>query len=130
MTNRKPHERPLLSDTTREARQALVRVYQNMPPERKATIVGDLRWMTRELFEAGYRARHPDATPDELVDAWMRHTLDPELYEKARSIRHEYVRRRLARGAEGGAFVGANETPVRAGGVVGELGARCAARDE
>jgi len=91
-----PHERLLLDDTTPEARRALVRVYQEMPPERKATIVGDLRRMTRQLFEAGYRDRHPDATTDELVLAWMRHTLDPELYEKARSVRNEYTRRCLA----------------------------------
>jgi hypothetical protein len=91
-----PHEQPLLNDTTPEAQRALVQVYRDMPPERKATIVGDLRRMTRQLFEAGYRARHPGATADDLVVAWMRHTLDPELYEKARSVRDEYSRRRLA----------------------------------
>ncbi len=103
MTSRKlknhrgsPHERPLLDDTTPEARQALVQVYRDMPPERKATIVGDLRRMTRQLFDAGYRARHPESTADDLVVAWMRHTLEPELYEKARSVRDEYSRRRLA----------------------------------
>ena len=97
-----PHERPLFDDTSPEARQALARTYQQMSLERKATVVGDLCRLTRELFNAGYRARHPGATNDDLVDAWMRHTLEPELYEKARSVRDEYNRRRLESGAESG----------------------------
>ncbi len=93
MTSRKPapHERPLHDDTTPPARRALVRVYREMSPGRKATIVGNLRRLTRQLFEAGYRDRHPDATAEELALAWMRHTLDPELYEKARSVRDDLL---------------------------------------
>jgi hypothetical protein len=132
MTSRRfaPHERPLLDDTTPEARRALVRVYQQMTPERKATVVGDLRRMTRQLFEAGYRARHPAAGDDELVLAWMRHTLDPELYEKARSVRDEYQRRRLERSSQSGAIVRADAPALCAGGIAGQLGAGCAAGDE
>ncbi|MEX2176552.1 MAG: hypothetical protein WD872_19460 [Pirellulaceae bacterium] len=125
-----PHEQPLAEDTLPEARQALVRVYQQMPPERKATIVGDLRRMSRQLFDAGYRARHPGVTEDELIVAWMRHTLDPELYEKARIVRDEYTRRRLARGAQSGAIAGADGVAVRPGGIAGQFGPGSAAGNE
>lgn len=88
----KPHERPLHDDTSREARRVLVSVYRQMSPARKAAIVSDLRRTARRLFEAGYRARHPEATDEELSDAWMRSTLPSDLYDKARSHRDAYLR--------------------------------------
>jgi hypothetical protein len=132
MSNRKPppHLRPLLDDTDAEARRVLVHVYREMSAERKATIIGQLRHMTRQLFDAGYRARHPNATADEMIDAWLHHMLEPELYEKVRSYRDELARRRLERSAESGATAGANAGDVRARRIAGELGARCSENDQ
>jgi hypothetical protein len=119
-----PHERPLFDDTDADARKALVRVYQKMSAERKATRVGELRYMTKRLFEAGYKDRHPEATPDDLIDAWLRHTLDPDSFEKARSYRHELARRRVERSAESSSSAGANEDSLRSRGIAGQLGPR------
>jgi len=38
----------------------------------------------RDLREMGYRQRHPDATPEEIVDDWMKLTIEPELYRQMR----------------------------------------------
>ena len=88
----KPHERPLHDDTSPEARRVLVSVYRQMSPARKAAIVSDLRRTARQLFETGYRVRHPEATDEEVSDAWMRSILPAELYAKARSHRDALVR--------------------------------------
>jgi hypothetical protein len=125
-----PHERPLLGDTSPEARLVLARVYRDMPPERKATIVGNLRQMTRQLFEAGYRTRNPNADERELADAWLRHTLEPELYEKARRVRDECERRSVERSPESGAAARKDEGALCAGGLAGQLGTGSTAFDE
>jgi hypothetical protein len=39
----------------------------------------------RNLHEMGYRQRRPDATPQEIVDDWMRMTLEPQLYCEVRN---------------------------------------------
>src|SRR4029453_18817011 len=117
-----PHERPLFDDTDADARKALVRVYQKMSAASKATRVGELGHMTRQLFEAGYKYRHPEATPDDLIDAWLRHTLDPDSFEKARSYRHELARRRVERSAESSSSAGADEDSLCAGRIAGEHG--------
>jgi hypothetical protein len=97
-----PHLRPLADDTSPEARAVLAEVYRDMPPGRKAAIASRLGRMTRALFAAGYRAKYPDSTDDEIVEAWMQSTLEPALFEAARRVRRECIRRRLGRSTEGG----------------------------
>ena len=88
----RPHERPLHDDTSPEARRVLVSIYRQMSPARKGAVVSDLRRTARQLFEAGYRDRHPQATDEEVFDAWMRNTLPADLYQKARSHRDAHIR--------------------------------------
>ena len=109
----KPHERPLHDDTSLDARRVLVRAYQQMSPEKKAAIVSDLRRTARMLFETGYRERHPGAADEDVLDAWMRHTLPPDLYNLARSHRDAYLGRSVAGSAESGLSADATENSLR-----------------
>lgn len=88
----------MLDDTSSEARRVLFHVYRNLPMERKAAIVDDLHQLTRQLFEAGVRARDSHASDEQILDQYMRQTLPRELYEEARRHRHGY-RQRLERAA-------------------------------
>jgi hypothetical protein len=126
----KPHERPLHDDTSLEARRVLVRIYQQMSPERKSAIISDLNRTARMLFESGYRERHPGATDEDVLDAWMKHTLPPELYNLARSHRDAYLGRSVAGSAEGSVRPYADANPVRAWGLDGGLNAGVASNHE
>ena len=87
----RPHEQQL-DDSNLESRRVLVRMYQRMAPERKAKRVDELRKTARALFEAGLRTRFPSMTNEELLEAWMRRTLPPHLFEQA--WRHRVAHRR------------------------------------
>jgi hypothetical protein len=119
----KPHERPLYDDTSLEARRVLVRTYQQMSPERKAAIVSDLRRTARMLFESGHRERHPGATDEDVLDAWMKNTLPPDLYQLARSHRDAYLGRSVAGSAEGSVSANADEDSVCSWGLDGRVNA-------
>lgn len=79
----KPHERQPLDDSNLESRRVLVRMYQQMAPEQKAKRIDELRKTARALFEVGLRTRSPGMTDDEVLEAWMRRTLPPHLFEQA-----------------------------------------------
>lgn len=89
----------MLNDTLPEAQRVLSQVYRQMPAAQKAVIVDDLHEVTRRLFEAGVKARDPEASDEKILDQYMRQTLSRELYEAARSHRDGF-RQRLERTAE------------------------------
>lgn len=73
-----------INDTPAEAEQVLIAVCVNMSIKDKWRRLQSLYRTGRNLHEMGYRQRRPDATPEEVVDDWMRLTLDPELYREVR----------------------------------------------
>lgn len=73
-----------VNDTSPEAERVQITIYRNMSMEGKWRTLQSLYRTGRELHEMGYRQRHPDATPEELVDDWMRLTLGPEIYCEVR----------------------------------------------
>ncbi|MGH7137865.1 MAG: hypothetical protein ACREHD_19115 [Pirellulales bacterium] len=73
-----------INDTSAEAEQVLIAICVNMSIKDKWRRLQSLYRTGRNLHEMGYRQRRPDATPEEVVDDWMRLTLDPELYREVR----------------------------------------------
>lgn len=73
-----------INDTTPEAESVLIAIYRDMSIEDKWRRLQSLYRTGRDLHEMGYRKRHPEATPPEIVDDWMRLTLGPELYHEVR----------------------------------------------
>lgn len=63
------------NDTSPEAEAVLREVYRRMPFERKWQQMGVLYQTARILHAAGVRARHPEATPERIQEAWRMETL-------------------------------------------------------
>src|SRR5262249_52097955 len=61
-----------LSDTSPEAERFLRQLLRAMPFERKWSQMGALFHTGKHLHAAGYRARHPDATPEQIHADWVR----------------------------------------------------------
>lgn len=69
-----------LTDTSPEAEQVLARIFRDMPFDRKWRQMGEL-YRTAKVFHAtGFLSRHPEATPREVHEDWMRVTLGDELW--------------------------------------------------
>ena len=77
------------NDTTNDAEQVLTDVYRRMPVEQKWRQLGDLYRTARLLHEAGVRLRNPTATDRDVVEDWLRMTLEPELFQQVRESIHE-----------------------------------------
>jgi hypothetical protein len=60
-----------LSDTTPEAERVWIEVHRSMPPGRKLRLQGAGFRTEKALHDAGYRARHPGARPQEVHRAWV-----------------------------------------------------------
>ena len=66
---RKPHEldwTTLSSDTDPEAERVQMGIYRRMPAWRKIELIVEANEITRQLALAGLRARHPEASPEEI----------------------------------------------------------------
>ncbi|HWB08110.1 MAG TPA: hypothetical protein VG826_02610 [Pirellulales bacterium] len=74
-----------INDTSPEAERVLVEIYRNMSLQDKWRRLQSLYRTGWDLHEMGYRQRHPDASLQEVVDDWMKLTLDPELYREVRN---------------------------------------------
>lgn len=74
-----------INDTSAEADQVLIAIFRNMSMQDKWRRLQSLYRTGRDLHEMGYRQRHPAASPEEVVDDWMRLTLTPQVYEEVRS---------------------------------------------
>ena len=74
-----------INDTTPEAERVLIEICRNMSMQDKWRRLQSLYRTGRDLHETGYRHRHPDATPEEVVDDCMRLTLEPALYRDVRN---------------------------------------------
>lgn len=75
---------PAISDTAPEAERVVFEIYRNMSMQDRWRRLQNLYRTGRNLHEMGFRQRRPDATPEEVVDDWMRLTLEPELYREVR----------------------------------------------
>jgi len=62
----------LLDDTSPEARRVLADCFRSMSPVRKFAIIEDANRTSRQLHEAGFRLRHPDAKSEEVARDWRR----------------------------------------------------------
>ena len=65
-----------LSDTSPEAARVLREVYRRMPLARKWLLLGQMYQDGRALHAAGFRLRHPAATPGEIRRHWLALTCD------------------------------------------------------
>jgi hypothetical protein len=74
-----------ISDTSPEAERVLIEIFRKMSIDDKWRRLQSLYRTGRSLHEMGYRQRYPDATPEEIVDDWMRLTLEPEVYHEVRN---------------------------------------------
>ncbi len=64
-----------LVDTSRDVQERLIAAYRRMPLSRKWRNLGE-DWVTvRMLHSAGYRTRHPSATPAEIRADWLGQSL-------------------------------------------------------
>lgn len=67
---RKPHEldwTTLSSDTDPEAERIQMEIYRRMPRWRKIELIVEANETARQLALAGLRARHPNASPEEIL---------------------------------------------------------------
>lgn len=76
---------PAINDTSPEAERVLIEIYRKMSMQEKWQRLQGLYRTGRDLHEMGYRQQHPDASPEEVVDDWMRLTLEPERYRQVRN---------------------------------------------
>lgn len=74
-----------INDTSPEAESILIEIFRKMSMQDKWRRLQSLYRTGRDLHEMGYRQRRPDATPPEIVDDWLRLTLDPPLYQEVRN---------------------------------------------
>jgi hypothetical protein len=76
-------------DTTPEAKAVLLDVYRRMSIADKWRLLGSMFTTARTLAAAGYRLRHPNATDEEVREAYLEVVLDPPLLKLIRESRHD-----------------------------------------
>jgi hypothetical protein len=77
---------PRLSDTSPEVERLMAECYRRMPVWRKLALLDDANRTTRVLHDAGFRSRHPGATPEQVRADWLRMTLGGPLAERILEI--------------------------------------------
>jgi hypothetical protein len=70
------------SDTTPDAYMKQMEVLKKLGPERRLEMMFELSDNLRELVKAGIRHRHPDYTPQQVIQAVLKLTLDKKLYDQ------------------------------------------------
>jgi hypothetical protein len=70
------------SDTTREAFIKQMEVLKKIGPEGRLAMMFELSDNLREIVKAGIRQRHPDYTPQQVIQAVLKLTLDKKLYDQ------------------------------------------------
>lgn len=71
-----------LDDTTPEARAHLEGLLRRMTPEERLASALAASRLLREFAYAGLRARHPEASEEELDRLYAKAVLSPELYRR------------------------------------------------
>ena len=74
-----------MNDTSPEALRVQTEIYRRMTPAEKLRLLEDLYRTARVLFEAGLRLRNPIVRTDEVREAWLLQTLEPELFDRIRN---------------------------------------------
>jgi hypothetical protein len=75
-----------MTDTSPEAERVLIDICRNMSVQDKWRRLQSLYRTGRNLHEMGFRRRFPNATSEEVVDDWMKLTLDTDLYWRVREF--------------------------------------------
>jgi len=70
-----------ITDTSPEAQEVLIRLYRQMPVEKKLRLVFDAYETGRQLAMAGLRQRHQQASDQEIWRLWARQHLGEELFD-------------------------------------------------
>jgi hypothetical protein len=70
-----------ITDTSPEAHEVLIRLYREMPMEKKLSLIFDAYETGRQLAMAGLRQRYPLASEMEIWRRWARQHLGRELFE-------------------------------------------------
>jgi hypothetical protein len=68
----------MLTDTPSDVAEQQAALYRAMPLARKIAIIDGMYRSGRELADIGYRLRHPEATPRECLENWVRLTIPRE----------------------------------------------------
>jgi len=84
-----PPFRSPVDDTAAEARRVQTDAYRRMSYDDKWRILCGLRRAARQLADAGYRLRNPQATAEEVHENWLRLSLGEELLAKMRRARND-----------------------------------------
>ncbi len=71
------------ADTSTEAYITQCRILRKMSTEDRARMTFELNDNLRATVESGIRQRHPDYTPEQVKMAWMKLTIEPELFNEA-----------------------------------------------
>ena len=71
------------ADTSTEAFITQCRILRKMSTEDRARMTFELSDNLRSITESGIKQRHPDYTPDQIKMAWMKLTIEPELFNEA-----------------------------------------------
>ena len=71
------------SDTTSEAQAVQLTLYRRMAPERRLQVGLELTELSRRLLRDGIRGRHPEYDDGEVLLAFRRLWLGPELFREA-----------------------------------------------
>ena len=70
------------SDTTRQARQVQINLYQQMSPVEKLELVFDAYHTGQIISMAGISIQHPSANQTTLWHIWAKRHLGEDLYNK------------------------------------------------
>ena len=68
------------TDTSPEAQEVLIRLYRQMPLDKKLLLVFDAYEMGKQLAMAGLRQRHPQVSEKEIWRLWARQHLGDTLF--------------------------------------------------
>jgi hypothetical protein len=74
-----------LSDTSPEVERMLAEIFRNMPVAEKWRQLGDAYRTAKVLHAAGVRARNPNATIEEIHEAWLAATLGESTWPRSGS---------------------------------------------
>ncbi len=77
------NQNPIPPDTTIEAAQKQIEILRKLDLPGRAALTFQLSDNLRTITIDGIKHRHPDYTPDQIILALFRLTLEPELFQKA-----------------------------------------------
>jgi hypothetical protein len=77
-----------LNDTSADAERVLIESYRRMSMVEKWRQMGEIFSTAKSLHAAGVRFRNPDASDEEVHEAWLRQVLGPDLVRTIQESAH------------------------------------------